>query len=719
MNDELYSPQWYRIAELYPRLREHVQIHRQTQRNHIWYLLEDQATGRQHRLNPQAYQFVARLDGHHRITDVWEELLEQLGDEAPSQPELVQLVGQLHQADLLQCQVSPDVEELFDRQERRSQQRRKAFVNPLAFRTPLHDPTRLLDWLEPRTRWLFSPAIFLLFFLVVALGLGLGLAHWQEVSLHAREHLLSPRYWILLWICYPLLKALHELAHALAVRHWGGQVHEMGITLLILMPIPYVDASAANLFSNKYARILVSAAGIMVETFFAATALFVWLNVQDGMVRDITFVIMTIGGVSTVLFNANPLVKYDGYYMLSDYLEIPNLGWQAKRYWSWLARRYLLRLNDIKPLPLEKAEARWLFGYGLVSYAYRLVLMIAISSWLGQLSLLLASLVFAAFFYSLVAKPGWESLQYLTGSPEIEKSRQSVWLKTGAAVVSIILLIGVIPFPYSTVAEGVVWPAEESQVRSGTQGFIESVLVKDGTMVEPGTPLIQMRNAELGAREELALLKTRQLQTRLQEAISSRSDELSGLESRLAYAKDELENVREKQSHLLLRSQSKGVFSIEHPQDLVGRWIEKGATLAYVISEQTPRVRAAVTQQDADLVKNSTVGIVVKLVDHPGLAPLRGELIKGMTSATTQLPSQALSVSGGGTVLTREDENGLTAEEPVFVVDVDIKNSDPLQRLGARAWLRFKHPDRPLLNQWHLRWKQLFLQHFTSEEYSG
>ncbi len=719
MSEELYSPQWYRIAELYPRLREHVQVHRQIQRGKTWYLLEDEATGRQHRLNPQAYHFVARLDGHHRVKDLWEALLDTFGDDAPSQPELVQLLGQLHQADLVQCQLTPDVEELFDRQERRNQQRRKAFVNPLAFRTPLHDPTRLLDWLEPRTRWLFSRTTLVLFLLLLLAGILGGMAHWREISVHAQQHLLSPRYWILLWICYPLLKALHELAHALAVRHWGGQVHEMGITLLVLMPIPYVDASAANLFSNKYSRILVSAAGIMVESGFAALALFLWLNTQDGLVRDMAFVVMTIGGVSTVLFNANPLVKYDGYYMLADWLEIPNLAWQAKRYWGYLARRYLLRLSHIRPLPLEQNEHRWLFVYGLVSYLYRLLLMVVLAQWLAGISLLLAALVFASFLFTLVLKPGWEILQYLRHSPEIEKYRFAVWLKTGGVAVAMLLLVGVVPFPYATVAQGIVWPAEDTQIRTAAAGFIDQILVEDGEKVSTGQALIRLQNDELAARETLARLKIQRLQTRLQDALSLREESTASLESRLLFAESELATVQEEQQNLVLRSHQSGRFVIDHPADLLGRWVSKGELLGFVIGQEQPRIRAAIPQTDAALVQQGSHAVHIRIADAPGNT-LRGHFDGQLPSATTQLPSQALSVTGGGEILTlAEDKNGLTAQEPVFMVDVDIQDSDLVQRLGSRAWLRFEHGALPLASQWHLRWKQLFLQHFTTQEHSG
>ncbi|HFD87409.1 MAG TPA: hypothetical protein ENJ35_07020, partial [Gammaproteobacteria bacterium] len=279
MNDDLFSDQWYRVADLKAKIRKHLKVHRQVQRGRTWYILEDEASGRHHRLDPVAYAFIGRLDGEHTVEHHWLTLVNELKDSAPSQDDIVRLIGLMHQSDLIQCDIAPDVEELFQRQERRDQKRRMGTINPMAFRARLWDPSRFLDKVGPATGWLFSRGFLLFWLLVTGSALLMTAQHWGQIAEHAGRSLPSSRYWILAWFCYPVIKACHEIAHALAVRHWGGSVHEMGITLLVLMPVPYMDASAATAFNNKYHRIIVSAAGIMVEVFLASIALFVWLNV--------------------------------------------------------------------------------------------------------------------------------------------------------------------------------------------------------------------------------------------------------------------------------------------------------------------------------------------------------------------------------------------------------------------------------------------------------
>ena len=150
-----------------------------------------------------------------------------------------------------------------------------------------------------------------------------------------------------MWIAYPLVKGLHELGHGLTIQRWGGEVHELGLMLLVFIPVPYVEASAATTFPSKSRRMLVGAAGVMVELLLASLALLVWLSVEPGWVRDLAFDITVIGGVSALLFNGNPLLRFDGYYVFSDLLEIPNLASRSQRYYAYLGKRYLLGIAGL------------------------------------------------------------------------------------------------------------------------------------------------------------------------------------------------------------------------------------------------------------------------------------------------------------------------------------------------------------------------------------
>ena len=252
MAEELLSPSWYRVADLRPRLRSHARIHRHEYRGERWYVLEDRISRRTHRFNPVAYYVIGLMDGRRTMQEIWDAAVARFGDDAPSQEDLIRLMGQLHLADVLQCEVSPDVDELLRRSRRMAQRKTLAtLLSPLAIRIPLLDPDRMLDRWLPWYRPLFGPFGLLLWLTVVGIGLMLMVQHWNDLTQDISDRILAPENLVIMLLVFPLLKAIHEFGHACAVKAWGGEVHEMGIMLLVLMPVPYVDASVRQRLSGE------------------------------------------------------------------------------------------------------------------------------------------------------------------------------------------------------------------------------------------------------------------------------------------------------------------------------------------------------------------------------------------------------------------------------------------------------------------------------------
>ena len=348
MIESIFDPSWYRVAVLRPRIRTHGQIHKHTYREQTWYVLQDHASNRFHRFTPEAYLLVKLMDGEHTVQQLFDIATEKLGDDAPTQTETIQLLGQLHTADMLQCDISPDTTELFKRFENQQKQKiKQSLRTPLAIRIPLLDPDRFLEKYTPYIRHIFTLPGFLLWLTVVISALVLAGVHWVELSENVSDRVLAPQNLVLLWLVFPLIKALHELGHGFATKVWGGEVHEMGIMLLVFMPVPYVDASSASAFREREKRVVVGAAGMLVEVFVAALAMFVWLGVEPGLIKSISFNIMLIAGISTLLFNGNPLLRFDGYYIMADLVEIPNLATRANKYIMYLLQKYLYGVKEI------------------------------------------------------------------------------------------------------------------------------------------------------------------------------------------------------------------------------------------------------------------------------------------------------------------------------------------------------------------------------------
>ena len=413
-------PGWEQISGLRARLSPQARIHRHRYRGQIWHVVHDRAAARFYRFGPGVFAFVAGLDGRATLEEVRISLETQLHDQAPEPQELVQLVAQLRGADLLVFDRPADAAALYERWdlERRSQWRSR-LLRPLALRFPLVDPQPLLDLGARFVRPVFTLPGLMVWAAVVLAGGVLALSQGAALTEHAASRMLDPKNLLLLWLAYPVIKALHELGHGFAVKSWGGEVHEMGVMLLVLMPVPYVDASAASAFVNKRHRMAVGAAGILVETFIAAVALFVWSEAEPGTVRDLAFNVALIGGVSTLLFNGNPLLRFDGYYVLSDAIEIPNLAQRATRYYAYLAKHYLLGLADAASPVSAPGERPWFAFYAPAALIYRLGILVIIALYIADKLLALGVLLAVWAIAAQVLLPIGRQVHYVLSSPEL------------------------------------------------------------------------------------------------------------------------------------------------------------------------------------------------------------------------------------------------------------------------------------------------------------
>jgi putative peptide zinc metalloprotease protein len=517
------SASWHRVADLQPRLRSHVRVHRHEYRGERWYVVEDRISRRVHRFSPAAYFVIGMMNSRRSMQEIWDTASARLGEEAPTQDEVIQLLGQLHAADVMQCEVAPDVDELLRRSRRLSQRSQLAkILSPLAIRFPLLDPDRLLERTLSWYRLLFGLVGAVLWLAVVGWGVLSAAEHWGQLTLDLTHRVLAPQNLLIIGLVFPLVKALHEFGHACAVKAWGGEVHEMGIMLLVLMPVPYVDASAANAFPAKRRRVLVGAAGMVVELFIASIALFFWLQMEPGVPRAVLFNVMLIAGVSTVLFNANPLLRFDGYYMLADLIEIPNLRQRANQYLASLVQRRLFGLQ-IPPSDAGAGERAWLVSFAIASFAYRVFIMFAIALFVAAEYLFIGMLLAIWALVAAFVMPVVALASFLALSPRLAGARQRAVAVTAVIVLALAGILFVLPVPAWTNAQGVVSIPEQATVRAGAEGFVARVIAPPGTQVQRGEPLVAVSDPVLEARIRLLEARKEELEARYQ---SERDDKL-------------------------------------------------------------------------------------------------------------------------------------------------------------------------------------------------
>jgi len=708
------SASWYRVAALRPQLRAHARIQRQRFRGQVWYVLHDSAAGKLHRFSPAAYRVIQLMDGERTLAAIWDEVAAAAGAAAPTQDEVIRLLAQLHAGDLLQADLPPDVEELAERGRKQKRQKLwQSFINPMSIRIPLWDPDHFLNRSWPLLKGLFGPfglALWLLFVLPALLLAGL---HWQELTANLSDQVLATRNLVLLWLVYPLLKALHEMGHAYAVKSGEGEVHEMGLMLLVLAPVPYVDATAAGAFRSKWSRALVGAAGILVELFLAGIAMFVWVLVEPGLLRAIAFNVLLVAGASTLLFNGNPLLRYDGYYVLSDLIEIPNLGNRANQYWQWLAKRYLFGLKTIERPLASAGERRWFVFYGAASFLYRTLVMIAITLFIAGEFFVVGVVLALWAAITMFALPIGKGLAYVVSSPELQRVRTRARLLTFGALALFVLFVLGVPMPLRTHAEGVVWVPENAEVRAAADGFVERLLVPPEASVGTGDLLLVTVDPTLNAEVEQSRARLRQFEVQYASLIFSERVQAAAIQEDLQRERVALARAEEKLDALLVVAAVPGVLKLARAQDLPERFVKKGELLGYILSAPPLRLRVVVTQDDIALVRERRAAVEVKIADRVEQTwPARVD--REVPGAHDRLPSKALSLAGGGPHGTDpRDPDGLKSLQRLFQFDLELPPEvGPLQ-VGTRAFVRFHHHAEPLATQWGRRLRQLFLARFN------
>jgi putative peptide zinc metalloprotease protein len=713
MASDLHSPSWYRVAGLRPRLRSHVRIHRHHYRGELWYVLEDRVSRRMHRFNPVAHYAIGLMDGYRSVQEIWDATIARLGDDAPTQDEMIRLLGQLHSADVLQSEVTPDVAELLRRAKKGARKTWKQnLLSPMALRIPLIDPDRFLERWTPWYQPLFGWAGFLLWSLVVGSALFTAAQHWPELSRDFSDRVLAPQNLLLMWLTFPLLKLCHEFGHACATKAWGGEVHEMGVMFLVLMPIPYVDATAASAFRATRRRVLVGAAGMVVEVFIASLALFLWLDVQPGVFRAVLYNVMLIAGVSTVFFNANPLLRYDGYYILSDLIQIPNLRNRAQQYLAHLAETRLFGLT-LPELEASRGEKRWFVFFAIASFLYRTFVMLAIALFIASHYMIIGVLLALWALFASFVLPVGKGVAYLFAHARLRRSRVRALTVSAAIAGGLAGLLLVVPVPLWTRAEGVIWVPEDAMVRAGADGFVKTVAAVPGSIVTRGRPLMVSENPELEPKIRVLEAQLRLLETRAQAELQTDRVKWEITREELRATRSELADTRERLHELTIRSPVSGRFVLNSAAaDLPDRFLRKGQEVGYVVPAAIVTARVLVSQDDIDLVQTRTRRVRVKLVGRM-YETFDAKIVRAVPAASDRVTNLALSSAGGGSApLDPLDAKNAKTLETWFEFDLELPATHAFV-LGEHVYARFELGSEPIAWRIYRSVRQLFLRRFA------
>ena len=670
-----FSESWYRIAELKPCMHPSLNVFRQTYRGELWFVLEDLVNNQYFRITYPAHQFLSLLDGKRDIDTVWKLALDMFGDEAPTQGEVIQLLGQLYNSNLLLGDIPANSQGLLKRYNKRVQSEiKKQVTNVLFMKIPLWDPDRFLNALSPFFGWLFTRFGIVFWFLAALIGLvyAAGRAEYLTVDSSA---ILSMSNIPLLYIAFAGSKLLHELGHAFACKHFGirsgggGQIHKMGVMLMLLTPVPFVDCSSSWAFRNKWNRAVVGMAGLMVDLLIAAVSVVIWSQTAEGsVIHAISYNVIFVTSVSTLLFNGNPLMRYDAYYILSDVLEIPNLASRGNSYFLYLCRKYILGVTEAQYITGSPRERVWLAGYSVASFMYRSFVMVGISLFIADVLFLFGLIFGGSVLYRMFLKPVYTYSVYLFSNGELRRCRRRAMVISFGSLVMIILAISQVSIPDRVRIEGIVEPVELKTLYSQVDGFLISSETKSD--VVKGDALCILLNKQLETSVLSLKYQIRQKELEYRQGYTVDPVKAQIFKKQLEALKKSMIKALEKVAYLTVRAPASGIWLTDNLKDKQGAYIPRGTELGRVVGIDNYIVRAVASQDQTELLMASTGSYEIRVKGRPEQFH-HATLSKALVVGLEKLPSAALGYAAGGQVQTDgSDQMGRKAAENFFEIQI-------------------------------------------------
>ena len=723
INRPTFSESWYRVANQTPRLHPAVHVRRQLYRGIIWFILQDPANCRYFRVSEAAYHFIAMLDGRRTVSRVWRVCLERFGDAAPTQGEVIQLLCQLHESNLLQGSLAPDAEALFKRYQKRVwRDVRSSFGNIFFIRFPLWDPDRFLD------RWVgVVGQLFSRFGLVLWVGLlvagFLSIANHLGTLAAKAPDALNPENLPLLYAAIVIVKLFHEFGHAFACKYFGsktgsgGEVHQMGLTLLFFTPLPYVDASSAWALRNKWHRITVGASGMLTELAIASIAAMLWTQTAEGSTLNaIAYNIMLIASVSSLAFNGNPFLRYDAYYILLDLLEIPNLESRSKLYLGYLVKHHVWGVDHAADPSHTAGERGWLVFYAIASTVCRVVIIGAIALMLMNTFVTIGTVLVAVLVIRWLLMPAARFVRYLATSRELAQQRGRAVASSALCALVLFVAVGWVNLPDRCQVQGVVEPHDYAVIRMKTTGFVQNVL-KSGTRIGPEGPiLVSATNPDQETEKDQLLAEYRRLRIKRQYAQTKEAAAVQIVDEKIAALDEKIKRARQNLADLTLRSPIQGIWVAPDADQLMARRLEQGHHIGVVADLDHLRIRAVANQQVASrLIEDARSQVDIRVNNRPDIE-FSGTIEKIIPAGQEQLPSAALGYAAGGmTRIDLEDATGRRAADPFFeILVLPSSGAKVALRPGQTMALRFETSPKPLLVQGWRTLLQLFQRRYQA-----
>jgi putative peptide zinc metalloprotease protein len=708
------------------RLRPDLVVQPQFYEGMTHYVVKDPLALKYFRFKIEEYYLLEQFDGKLSLQEVKKAFERKYRPQTISIEDLTRFVAQLHEAGIIQIDSGEQAKVLIRRRKKNRWRKVWAFLaNILFIKIPIIDPERLLTRMYPYFRWIFTRTFITISTFSMALAVCLVVSQWKHFYDKLPDFQSWFNWWTIMsfWVCLAVIKIIHEFGHGLTAKHFGGEVHEMGILFLVLTPALYCDVTDSWLLPNKWKRIWISAAGIYVECFLASIATFVWWYSTPGLMNSLAMATMFICSVNTIMFNANPLLRYDGYYVMADWLEIPNLRIKSTQFFAYLFQEKVLGLEIPVQSYMPRSRRILFVTYAVASYIYRWFVTFAILWFLSQVlkpyklesvSYLLAT----GALVPLVGMPIYQIGKFLRTPGRLRKVKKARAAAFAAAAIALVCGILAIPTPLRIDGTLVLKLEKPQEVYAEVEGRLDELNVRDGDWVKKGTVLAKLSNPskekELLERQQdhdIAWYKARyyaQSPERENRAQAKQLDEFANDTER------SIQNVAEQIQKLSLTANRDGrvvsspnVDSAGRPiklhQESVGTWLRPGKPFCEVGDPQRLEAHLIVDQSDILLITTkSTAWVKIYGSAERTYKSRVSEIAKRNRE---EVPTELSNMGGGEVASTPDPKTG--AAKPtgthVYEVIIPIDNSDLKLQPGLRGAAKLDG-GRYTLGWWLVRW---------------
>ena len=689
------------------RMRPDLVIRTEAYEGRTCYIVKDPIGLRYFRFDREEHRLLSLLDGKRTPEQIVERMNEEFRPQRFENEDVTHFARQLMQLGLVVTTVPGVGDALYETREKRKRQRLfSLFTNFLYIKLPGFDPERLLSWLYPRVSWLYSTTgVTLTVMLWLAAGLLVAMNYDQFRSRPEmlQFHTFFNVYNIVwLWVAVGVSKILHEFGHGLTCKHFKGECHDMGMLFLVFTPCLYCNVTDSWMTGSRWARIWISAAGMYVEVTLASIAVFAWWMTGPGIIHNIAFAMMAVCSLNTVLVNGNPLLRYDGYYVMTDLLHVPNLMQKSTELVRHLIFRHALGIDVPEP-PFLPERRRWLFvTYAVLAYLYRLMLVVVISWFLyrflepyklGVISKILGTVG----VFMTVALPLWKTASFVAHQDNVRD------IVTGPKFVRTLVILGIVvaafgwlPIPHRVESAASVEYRGAVPVYATVAGYLKEIRVEPGQHVKAGDVLAILSNEQL--EDEIADLehRLRLMEIRIQTAIAlEKEQDRHALEVNLTQTRELLETRRQQLAELTVTAPHAGIvipatartanpgvgtseLSATHPlkPENLDRFLQRNTVLCEIGPSDDFDAILLVDQSEMEFVEDDQ-RVWLKLDAAPDVT-LTGSTESVGVDRVTNVPTPLSNRVGGEVATVSADGVTETPVSPHYHVRVRIDESDAI-----------------------------------------